>query len=83
MLNMIFTTGHEACTYQKLDMRSCVRTKRYTNHKPTYKVQTQRQQNNMIVADFPSRLLCLYLHEITYTYIGSILVSIDLFQGDF
>ena len=40
---MVFTTGHEAVTYQKFDMRSCVYTKRYTNHKPTYKVQTQRQ----------------------------------------
>ena len=46
---MVFTTGHEVFTYRKLDMRSCVYTKRYTNHKPTYKVQTQRQQNNMIV----------------------------------
>ena len=46
---MVFTTGHEAFTYQKLDIRSCVYTKRYTNHKPTCKVQTQRQQNNMIV----------------------------------
>ena len=46
---MVFTTGDEAFTYQQLDMRSCVYTKRYTNHKPTYKVQTQPQQNNMIV----------------------------------
>ena len=46
---MVFTTGHEAFTYQKLDIRSCVYTKRYTNHKPTCKVQTQRQHNNTIV----------------------------------
>ena len=46
---MVFTTRHEVFTHRKLNMRSCVYTKRYTNHKPTYKVQTQRQQNNMIV----------------------------------
>ena len=49
MLNVVFTTGHETFTYQRLDVRSCVYTKIYTKHKPAYRVQTQREQNNMIV----------------------------------
>ena len=115
MLNVVFTTGHETFTYQRLDMRSCVHTKIYTKHKPTYRVQTQREQSNMfvIVSRWDnSRASCLftplsnqfcviycyyawfgllmqisladysaYLYGITNTYIRSILVSIDLFQG--
>ena len=45
MLNIVFTIDHEAFTYKKLDMRSCVYIKRY---KPQTHLQTQ-QQNNMIV----------------------------------
>ena len=33
MLNMVFTTGHEAFTYQKLDMRYFMYTKIYTKYK--------------------------------------------------
>ena len=53
MLNIVFTIGHEAFTYQKLDICNLVYTQSdiyiYTNHKPTQEVQTQRQPNNMIV----------------------------------
>ena len=63
MVNMVFTTGHEVFIYRKLNMRSCVYTKRYTKHKPTYKVQTERQQNNMtvIVSRWDNSLASYYL----------------------
>ena len=85
-----------------------------TNYKPTLEVQTQRQQNNIIVIvsrwdnsqasllfTALSNQICIvrchyvcfgllmqialedysaYLYEITYTYIISILVSVDLFR---
>ena len=45
---MVFTTGQEALTYQKLDMTSCVYRKRSIQTTNPC-IQTEQEQNNMTV----------------------------------